>query len=291
MQFGVLHSLPKVFQRSESHVNREAPNSLVLILRCELGKFSTDASNIDMLVLTLSLLEQSRLAATATGHFRPFFTVNQDEAQIFMGCHCPFCSLSDLFDALVLEHLDEVLLDAAFDDGCVFFWWAVDDWGLVGDLLGVRGEELLPVLGVRQVKVHQKWVVRLLDIDPDISVANDRMDLPQWANGIRQPDIQVTRTSHFDPTELVWLYDVMEVVALASQWVPQLEAPISRISLTHHVDHQAVRQSASAHNIRLITFALFLVDVSEVVGEGDGVLLIIAPTQVKELLRGRPKIR
>ena len=116
------------------------------------------------------------------------------------------------------------------------------------------------------------------------------MDLPQWANGIRQPDIQVTRTSHFDPTELVWLYDVMEVVALASQWVPQLKAPVSRISLTHHINHQAIRQSASAHNIRLITFALLLVNVAEVVGEDDGVLLVVAATQVEKLLRRRPQV-
>ena len=237
MQFGVLHGLPKVLQRSERHVDREAPDSLVLILRCELGKFGADASNIDVLVLTLPCLEQCRFTATTTGHFRPFFTINQDKAQIFMRCHCPFGSLSDLLDALILEHLDEVLLDAAFDDGCVFFRWAVDDWCLIGDLLGVCREEFLPVLSVRQVKVHQEWIVRLLDVDPDIGVADDRMYLPEWANRISQPDIQVTRTSHFDPTELVWLYDVMEVVALACQGVPQLEAPISHVPLTHHVDH------------------------------------------------------
>ena len=101
----------------------------------------------------------------------------------------PLGCLSDLLDSFVLEHLDEILLDATFDDRGVFLGRAVDDRDLVSDLWRVCGVEFLPCLGVCEVKVHQEWIVRLLDVDPDVVFTNDRMDLPERADRVRQAHI------------------------------------------------------------------------------------------------------
>ena len=101
----------------------------------------------------------------------------------------PLGCLSDLFDSLVLEHLDQVLLDSTFDDSCVFLGRAVDDWDLVSDLWLVCVVEFLPCLGVREVEVHHKWIVRLLEVDPNVAVANDCMNLPERADWVRQAHI------------------------------------------------------------------------------------------------------
>lgn len=101
----------------------------------------------------------------------------------------PLGCLSDLFDSFVLEHFDEVLLDATFDDRGVVLGRAVDDRDLVGDLRRVCLIEFLPCLGVGEVKVHQEWIVRVLEVDPDVILANDRMNLPEWADRVRQAHI------------------------------------------------------------------------------------------------------
>lgn len=71
-----------------------------------------------------------------------------------MGSNRPLSSLTHLFDALVLEHLDQVLLNSTLDHSCILLGWTVLDWSLVSNLSSVCREELFPVLGIGQVKVH-----------------------------------------------------------------------------------------------------------------------------------------
>lgn len=94
-----------------------------------------------------------------------------------------------------------------------------------------------------------------------------------------------------DATKLVGLDDIIEVIALASHWVPQLETTIRFVSLPHNKHHIAVRHTSAKNNIGLKLAALLLIDVAEVIGKDDGMLLVIASTKVKEFLRCRPEIR
>ena len=174
-----------------------------------------------MLVSTLSVfIEQVRLTSTMSGHLRPLFAVDQDEAQLFMGCDGPLGCLSDLLDSLFLEHLDQILLNPAFNHSCVLLGWAVDDWNLVGCLRHICIVKLLPALRISEIEVHQDGIVRLLSVDPDVVAADDRVDLPQGADRVCKTNIQMTLLAIADATEFVRLDDIIEVVALSSERVP-----------------------------------------------------------------------
>lgn len=97
-------------------------------------------------------------------------------------------------------------------------------------------------------------------------------------------------TADLDATKLVGLNNIFEVVALARKGIPELKASISLVSLAHHVDHKAIRETATADNVRLVPLALLFIDVAEVVGEDDGVLLVISTAKVEELLCCRPEV-
>ena len=100
----------------------------------------------------------------------------------------------------------------------------------------------------------------------------------------------MTLAADADAAEFSRLDDVVEPVALAGQRVPQLKAAVSLALLAHHEDHFASGHAMSTDDVGLVLLALLLVDVKEVVGEDDGVLLVVPTTQVEELLRRRPQI-
>ena len=101
----------------------------------------------------------------------------------------------------------------------------------------------------------------------------------------------MTRAAIADAAELVRLDNVVEPVALCGQRVPQLEAAVCLAPLAHHVDHFTSGHAMTTDDVGLVLPTLLLVDVAEVVGEDDGVLLVVTATQVKELLRSRPQVR
>ena len=76
----------------------------------------------------------------------------------------------------------------------------------------------------------------------------------------------MTGTAIFYSTETVFIDDVIEGVALASEWVPQLETTVGIILLAHHEDHFAIGHAITEDNIRLVLLALLLVYIAEVVG-------------------------
>ena len=190
-----------------------------------------------------------------------------------------------------MEHLDQVLLDTALNDLSLLPWVAIDDLGqLASALWGVLREESLPLFLLREVEVHEDGVVRLLDVHVDVRVADDGVNLGQGAHRIIYPDLQVAACADCAAAECLLLSNVLVVVALTAEWVPQLEAAIRNRLLAHHKDHFSVRHTGAEHNEGHEGFVLLLVDVGEVVSKQDGMLLEIAATQVEELLRGAEQI-
>lgn len=80
-------------------------------------------------------------------------------------------------------------MNSTLDYCDVFFGWAIDNFDLIGDLGSVGVEELLPGLGISKVEIHEDWVVRLLNIDPNVVASNNSMNLPKRADGVGQTHI------------------------------------------------------------------------------------------------------
>ena len=112
--------------------------------------------------------------------------------------------------------------------------------GLTCRLNLVAGEELLPVLYFREIKVHEDGVVRLLNVHPHVLATDDRVYLGQRTNRVIKANVKVVSLANGDAPEPVLFLLEGEVVALGSQGVPKLKAARRIISLAHDEDHLAV---------------------------------------------------
>lgn len=190
-----------------------------------------------------------------------------------------------------MEHLDQVLLNAALNDFSLLPWITVDYQRLARGLWGVLCEESLPLFLLCEVKVHEDGVVRLLDVHVDVGVADYGVDLREGAQRVGWPDLQVAVCAYLAAAKCLGLYDVLIVVAISAEGVPELKASILDCFLAHHEDHLSVRHASSQNDEGLIGFVLLLVDVAEVVSKQDSMLLEIAATKIEELLRSTEQIR
>ena len=109
--------------------------------------YRSDVTDFDVFVLASAATEQVRLHATLSSQLGPVLTVDQHVLQIVIHSDCPLGGLPDFLDAFLLEHLDEVLLDAVLQHlrVGVLPWARVNDLRLDSSLLLVFREELLPV--------------------------------------------------------------------------------------------------------------------------------------------------
>ena len=122
----------------------------------------------------------------------------------------------------------------------VLLRWHVLNGGLTCRLNLVAGEELLPVLYFREIKVHEDGVVRLLNVHPHVLATDDRVYLGQRTNRVIKANVKVVSLANGDAPEPVLFLLKGEVVALGSQGVPKLKAARRIISLAHDEDHLAV---------------------------------------------------
>ena len=178
-------------------------------------------------------------------HLRMSFTIIENASQVVIDGHGPLCGLPNFLDALILEHLDKVLLDPVLKYLRVLLRWHVLDRGLTCRLNLVAGEELPPVLCFCEIKVHEDGVVRLLDVHPHVLAADDGVYLGQWTDRVIKADVKVVSLANGDAPEPVLLLLEGEVVALGSQGVPKLEAAGRIIALAHDEDHLAVGHASA----------------------------------------------
>ena len=168
------------------------------------------------------------------------FTIIENASQVVIDGHGPLCGLPNFLYALILEHLDKVLLDPVLEYLRVLLRWYVLNRFLTCHLNLIAGKELPPALCLRQVEVHEDWVVRLLDVDPNILAADDGVYLGEGADWVIKANVKMVSLANGDAPEPVLFLLKGEVVTLASQGVPKLKAAGRIISLAHDEDHLAV---------------------------------------------------
>ena len=173
-------------------------------------------------------------------------TVIKNASQVVIDGHGPLSSLPNFLNALILEHLDKVLLDPVLKYLRVFLRLHVfNRISLTCHLNLIAGEELPPVLCFGQVKVHEDGVVRLLDINPHVLTADDGVYLCQGTDRVIKADVKMISLANGDAPEPVLFLLKGEVVTLGSQGVPKLKAAGRIICLAHDEDHLAVRHSGA----------------------------------------------
>lgn len=167
-----------------------------------------------------------------------------------------------------------------------------------------------PLLGVVQVKAHEDWEVGRLDVHVDVVAADHCVNLLERAHWVSR-SVHLQEGLRWAAPSRGCLLLLVEV-AFAGARGPQLNAAppvltallarsqhpfaehVHRVSLRHRLaeDYERPELSALIEDASpLVFFSFVVVDEVEVIGKEDSMLLVVAATQIEELLAGSEKVR
>ena len=246
VHFRVLNHAPAVLQTRPRLVQGEAPNTLLFQVSCVAGHFQVGGDFVDghefvhNLLVGASFWEvvlaaESRGKASFARFLAVSLAVDEDVAELEVLGDGPLGQFFDSLDPFLLEHLNEVFLDSVLEDAdvlvnrCVFELEFLDSLRYFGSkevftLTVLLIDERFPLFGIVEIKAHQDWEVRLLDVDPDVFTADDCVDLLEGAHRVSWSvhlHVILLRTIAKDSRSSLLL---LVEIALSSARSPQLNA-------------------------------------------------------------------
>lgn len=255
------------------------------------------ALNVNVLLVILSLPSQSGIDTSMSRLLLEQLALKEQRRELLSDFNIPVRGpfLSPIIINSESEFL-EVLRDILINDLFLVLRFVLDlevlKLRLVGlDPLQIRilldvlfVNQWFPAFSIVQVEVKHRWIVPLLNISVDVVVSHDAPDALKLTFRIVRPNVHIDAWFGFAAHNCVLDLFSPEKVTFSFNCVPELAVIIIFVS-SQDVGGVTFRDAFAKHDAVLdVGSVLLLVDVLEVVAQKDGVLFVVALTEVKEFL-------